>query len=325
MPDGSLKIADAKVVGRNSISHRNLWGSSPQFPQPDQLLREGRAANRRILDYEKGIRSARKAILLEWLGQAERLWTAAEIHKLKGKHFEVFARQIGVDLTSAYRLLKLHSHRPEVIRQCRSDNHWPGWEPALAWFKQPGDDDAVENGEPTTRNRGILTPTWQRFKVADDEYSTPQDLFDHYHRRFKFTLDVCATPKLAKCKKFFTPEQDGLKQDWGKHICWMNPPYSRRPESNLEQWVRKAWGSAQKGAVVVCLLPTFTDCAWWHDFASHATIGLLRGRLQFGNRDANGYTPFGHGIYIFRQNSARRGNRLNISLDGHRIGTSSKR
>ena len=141
----------------------------------------------------------------------------------------------------------------------------------------------------------------------------------HYHRQFKFTLDVCATPKLAKCKKFYTPAQNGLIQDWGREICWMNPPYG----NGLEQWVRKAWKSAQKGAVVVCLLPVFTDAAWFHDFASHATIELLRGRLQFGNREHNGYTPFSHGIYIFRQKSARHGAKLTISLDPHRIGTSS--
>ena len=169
---------------------------------------------------------------------------------------------------------------------------------------------------------GILTPTFQRWKVSDNEYETPQDLFDHYHRRF---LDVCATPKLAKCKRFFTPEQDGFKQNWGKHICWMNPPYSRGPDSTLEHWVRKAWESAKRGATVVGLLPFFCDAAWFHNFGSHATIELLKGRLQFGNREVKGYTPFASGIFIFRQRSARRGARLNISLDGHRIGTSSPR
>ena len=75
----------------------------------------------------------------------------------------------------------------------------------------------------------------------------------------------------------------------------------------------------------MALLPTFTDTAWFHDYASHATIELLRGRLQFANRTDKGYTPFGHGIFVFRKKSARVDNRLAISLDGHRIGTSSPR
>ena len=50
---------------------------------------------------------------------------------------------------------------------------------------------------------------------ATDEWSTPQALFDTLNRVFHFTLDVCATPENAKCARYFTKEQDGLKQDWG--------------------------------------------------------------------------------------------------------------
>ena len=323
MPDGSLTTKEARAAGRVSFSRRNLSELSGQFPPMNQLLREGRASCKRIRAHETGIRQFRRAVLTEWLDQAERLWTAAEVHKLKGKYFEVFALQIGIDRSSAYELLKLHPRRDDVLKQCRADNHWPGWEVCASWFKGGGDD-AVPNDEaPTTRNRGILTPTWQRFKATDDEYGTPQALFDHYNRRFKFTLDVCATPELAKCRRFFTPEQDGLKQDWGKHICWLNPPYSRQPDNNIESWVRKAFEAAKRGAVVVALLPVFTDAVWFHEYASHATIELLKGRLQFGNREHNGFTPFGHMICVFRAKSARRGARLTISLNGHRIGTSS--
>lgn len=48
-----------------------------------------------------------------------------------------------------------------------------------------------------------------------DEWATPQDLFDGLNGTFKFTLDPCATAENAKCAKFYTKEQDGLKQDWG--------------------------------------------------------------------------------------------------------------
>lgn len=48
-----------------------------------------------------------------------------------------------------------------------------------------------------------------------DEWATPQDLFDKLDATFHFTLDPCATPENAKCAKFYTKEQDGLKQDWG--------------------------------------------------------------------------------------------------------------
>lgn len=48
-----------------------------------------------------------------------------------------------------------------------------------------------------------------------DEWATPQALFDELNGTFHFTLDPCATPENAKCAKFYTKEQDGLKQDWG--------------------------------------------------------------------------------------------------------------
>jgi phage N-6-adenine-methyltransferase len=299
---------------------RKESGKTGLIPSMAQLLQAGRASYRRIKDQEKGVRRLRKLILTEWLDQAERLWIAAEIHGLKGKHFTVFAHQIGIDRSSAYELLKLHDHRAEVLSRCRKENHYPGWEVCASWFKTDKDDmSEPEPEEPSIRNKGLLTPTWQRFKVGDDEYGTPHALFDHYHRIYKFTCDVASTAKLAKCKKFFTPEQDGLKQVW-RGVCWMNPPYH---SPDIGAWVRKAYEAAQQGAVVVALLPIFTDTAWFHDYASHAEIEVLRGRLQFANRGDNSYTPFGHGIFVFRKKSARKGKKLTIGLNGHRIGTSS--
>ena len=53
------------------------------------------------------------------------------------------------------------------------------------------------------------------FSRESDEWSTPQDLFDKLNEEFKFTLDPCATSENAKCKRYFTAEQNGLLQDWG--------------------------------------------------------------------------------------------------------------
>ena len=48
------------------------------------------------------------------------------------------------------------------------------------------------------------------FSSKTDEWATPQDFFDELDGKFHFTLDVCATPSNAKCKLYFTKEQDGL-------------------------------------------------------------------------------------------------------------------
>ena len=97
---------------------------------------------------------------------------------------------------------------------------------------------------------------------------------------------------------------------------------SRCPYSGLGLWVKKAYESAQQGTIVVALLPMFTDAVWFHGYASHASIELLKGRLQFMAPMSNGYSPFCHGVFLFRRKSARAGKRLAISLNDHRLGTS---
>ena len=52
------------------------------------------------------------------------------------------------------------------------------------------------------------------FSSKTDLWETPQDLFDKYDAIYHFETDVCSLPENAKCERFFTPEMDGLKQEW---------------------------------------------------------------------------------------------------------------
>lgn len=128
---------------------------------------------------------------------------------------------------------------------------------------------------------------------ATDMWETPQWLFNLLNEQYHFDVDVCAVPENAKCSTYFTPEQNGLSQEW-KGVCWMNPPYGRE----IGKWVRKAYESAQNGATVVCLLPARTDTAWWHDYCMKGEITFLRGRLKFGN--AKNSAPFPSAIVVFK-------------------------
>lgn len=139
------------------------------------------------------------------------------------------------------------------------------------------------------------------FSSATDLWSTPQDTFDELDREFYFTLDVCATPENAKCKAFYTREEDGLKQSWqvAEGSIWMNPPYGRE----IGKWVRKAYESSiQENATCVCLLPARTDTAWWHDYCMKGEIRFIRGRLKFGGQKNS--APFPSAIIIFRGKDA---------------------
>jgi len=122
------------------------------------------------------------------------------------------------------------------------------------------------------------------FSSNSKEWETPQDFFDILNRVFKFNLDVCATAKNAKCKKYFTEQQDGLAQEWRGNI-WCNPPYGR----DIEKWVKKAhethWkGANGRGAMIVMLLPARTDTIWMQEYVfGTAKLFFVKGRLKFSN------------------------------------------
>lgn len=99
------------------------------------------------------------------------------------------------------------------------------------------------------------------FSSKSIDWSTPQELFDALDKRFQFTLDVCASDKNAKVKRYFTRELDGLGQSWGGERCWMNPPYGRE----IGPWVKKAHREAEHGALVVGLLPARPETRWWQE------------------------------------------------------------
>lgn len=60
---------------------------------------------------------------------------------------------------------------------------------------------------------GKINNSW--YTSNTDKWATPKDFFDKLNDEFHFDLDPCAIPDNAKCKRFFTPDDDGLSQDWG--------------------------------------------------------------------------------------------------------------
>lgn len=120
-------------------------------------------------------------------------------------------------------------------------------------------------------------------------WCTPQDFFDRLNAEYNFVLDAAATDKSAKCKKYYTPETDGLKQSWaigGAVFC--NPPYGR----SIGAWVEKAFSEAKSGTTIVLLIPARTDTKYFHEYIyGKAEIRFLRGRLKFTDEDGNTKAP----------------------------------
>lgn len=129
----------------------------------------------------------------------------------------------------------------------------------------------------------------------DHTWETPQELFDKLNNVFNFKIDVCALPETAKCDEYFTPEVDGLKQDW-VDICWCNPPYGRMQKD----WIKKARDESLKNdATIVMLIPAKPDTKIWHDviFKDSSAVCFIKGRLRFGNAKEN--APFPSAIVVF--------------------------
>lgn len=121
------------------------------------------------------------------------------------------------------------------------------------------------------------------FSSGNDDWATPEDVYDGLHAEFDFNFDPCPLHS----------EFDGLLAEWGvRNFC--NPPYSK-----LKSWVEKAFRESMKGKLVVMLIPSRTDTIAWHRYVLPwaKEIRFLKGRLRFGS--SAGRAPFPSCVVVF--------------------------
>ena len=143
---------------------------------------------------------------------------------------------------------------------------------------------------------------------VDMKWATPQSWFDYLDLEFGFTLDPCCQHETAKCRRHFTPEEDGLAQPWTDERVFMNPPYGRE----IKPWMEKAYRECRdNGALVVAFVPARVDTEWWHQYAAKATeVRFPKGRVKFAGADNS--APFPVAVVVFRP----RVNDPNTSITG---------
>lgn len=94
-----------------------------------------------------------------------------------------------------------------------------------------------------------------------DDRGTDPVLFAKLDSLFHLDLDAAAEPHNTKLPRYFTPEQDGLRQSWAGARVWCNPPYS-----DISPWVEKAWLECDAAQIIVMLLPANrTEQRWWQE------------------------------------------------------------
>jgi len=145
------------------------------------------------------------------------------------------------------------------------------------------------------------------------DYATPDWLRKAIERDYGFpALDVAASHGKQFGKVWYTPEQDGLRQEWYRDakggLIWANPPYGSK---TLGEWVKKGYQASQQGATVLMLLPLWRKYDWFSAYVvkyaevRFATVpvvsvgfGPMTGR-KCGN--TNWYSEYESILAIFRK------------------------
>jgi len=86
--------------------------------------------------------------------------------------------------------------------------------------------------------------------------------------------------RIVKAKKFYTAQDDGLKQKWGKRV-WMNPPYAQPLIAEFCEAVTARYESGEIEQACV-LVNNATETAWFQQMLEGATaVCFIRGRIKF--------------------------------------------
>lgn len=88
---------------------------------------------------------------------------------------------------------------------------------------------------------------------------TPKDIWAELIKEFDFTLDACASDENHLCDKYYTEEDDCLKQDWTGEVVYCHPMFNMF----IGKFVGKA---ANSQCLSVLLLPAATHTRYFHKY-----------------------------------------------------------
>ncbi len=126
--------------------------------------------------------------------------------------------------------------------------------------------------------------------TGKQDQGTPLDLFAALDAEFGFDLDAAANAENTLCTRYWTEDDDALKQSWAVPFpgaAYCNPPYGRGiTEAFLDKGYRESEAHRQ---AVVMLVPAAVGSKW---FVSHivqraAEIRFISGRLKFRGQPRN--------------------------------------
>ena len=95
--------------------------------------------------------------------------------------------------------------------------------------------------------------------VSSERWITPPEIFDPLMAEFNFDFDAAADSETRRLPVYTSSALS--PQPWMGRRIWLNPPYGRK----LEPFVRRAADEADRGKIVVALIPFRCRAAWWHE------------------------------------------------------------
>lgn len=112
---------------------------------------------------------------------------------------------------------------------------------------------------------------------------TPESFLIAVDRRFgEIGFDLAATKDNAVVKRYYSPEQDSLAQDWGSlglragQSAFLNPPFA-----HIAPWAAKLYECRNLPRWTGMLVPYSGGSKWWEDYVRHKLMTFGIPRMRF--------------------------------------------
>lgn len=106
----------------------------------------------------------------------------------------------------------------------------------------------------------------------------------------------------VRAERYYTQEDDGLKQSWGGCV-WLNPPYGHEKGQSYQAiWTNNLIAEYDRGNVLqsITLLDSRTDTRWFHRLFERFPICFVKGRINFYTSVESPFTTHTHGtIFVY--------------------------